>query len=222
LACEADVRQTLAAFEQSLQVAFLAISTVGATPRYDQRGRPGKGVPPDRVGGLPVRRRPGFLPRTPRQALIDQHSCFLLATNALEATQLTPQELLEGYKGQVHAERGFRFMKDPSFLATSFYLNNPARIMTLFMVMTVCSLVYAALEYRIRQALKAHEATSPDQKGKQIRNPTARWVLQYCVGIHLLCQADQWPIVLHLTEEHQHLLRLLVQPYMRFYDVRYS
>jgi hypothetical protein len=172
LACEADARQTLAAFEQGLQAAFLAISTVGATPRYDQRGRPGNGVPPDRVGGLPDRRRPGFLPRTPRQALIDRHSCFLLSTNALEATQLTLQELLKGYKGQVQSERGFLLMKDPSFLAMSFYLNKPARIMTLFMVMTVCSLVYAALEYRIRQALKAHEATSPDQKGQQIRNPS--------------------------------------------------
>jgi transposase len=60
-----------------------------------------------------------------RQVLIDQHSCFILATNALDTTQLTPQELLEGYRGQVHAERGFRFMKDPSFRASSLYLKKP-------------------------------------------------------------------------------------------------
>jgi transposase len=107
-------------------------------------------------------------------------------------------------------------------LASSLYLKKPERIMVLLMVMTVCLLVYAALEYRIRQALKDQEATFPDQKGKRIPNPTARWVFQYVVGIHLLCQASQWPIVLNLTEEHQHLLRLLGQPYMRFYDVRYS
>jgi transposase len=219
-ACEADARQALSAFEQDVQVTFLAASTVRAIPRYDHRGRPGKGVPPDQV----VYQIDGALASslTPRQALIEQHSCFLLATNELDATQLTPQALLEGYKGQVHAERGFRFMKDPSFLASSLYLKKPERIMALFMVMTVCLLVYAALEYRIRQALNAHEATFPDQKGKRIRNPTARWVLQYFVGIHLLCQAGQWPIVLNLTEEHQHLLRLLGQPYMQFYDVRYS
>ena len=90
------------------------------------------------------------------------------------------------------------------------------------MVMTVCLLVYAALEYRIRKALKDKEATFPDQKGQRIPNPTARWVLQYFVGIHLWCQAGQWPIVLNLSEEHQHLLRLLGPPYMRSYDVRYS
>ena len=40
--------------------------------------------------------------------------------------------------------------------------------MALLMVMTVCLLVYAALEYRIRTALKEHEATFPDQKGQPI------------------------------------------------------
>jgi transposase len=113
-------------------------------------------------------------------------------------------------------------MKDPSFLASSLYLKKPERIMALFMVMTVCLLVYAALEYRIRQARKAQEATFPDQKGKRMRNPTARWGWQYFVGIHLRRQVGQWPIVLHLTEEHQHLLRLLGQPSMRLYDVSYS
>jgi len=37
------------------------------------------------------------------------------------------------------------------------YLKKPERIMALLMVMTVCLLVYAALEYRIRKALKDHE-----------------------------------------------------------------
>jgi transposase len=219
-ACEADARQALSAFEQALQATVLDTSTVRATPRYDQRGRPGRGVHPDQV----VYQIDGSLASSlpSRQALSDQHRCFILATNDLDNTQLTPQKLLEGYRGQVHAERGFRLMKDPSFLASSLYLKKPERIMALLMVMTVCLLGYAALEYRIRHALKAHEATSPDQKGKQIRNPTARWVLHYFVGIHLLCQAGQWPIVLKLTEDHQHLLRLLGRPYMWFYDVRYS
>jgi hypothetical protein len=90
------------------------------------------------------------------------------------------------------------------------------------MVMAVCLLVYAALEYRIRKALKDHEATFPDQQGKPIRNPTARWVFHDFVGIHVLCQAGQWPLVLNLTEERQHLLHPLGQPYLRLYDVRYS
>jgi transposase len=49
--------------------------------------------------------------------------------------------MLEGYKGQVHVERGFRFLKDPQFLASSRYLQQPERIMALLMVMTVGLLV---------------------------------------------------------------------------------
>jgi len=32
------------------------------------------------------------------QALIDQHSCFILATNALDTIQLPPHAVLDGYK----------------------------------------------------------------------------------------------------------------------------
>jgi len=94
--------------------------------------------------------------------------------------------------------------------------------MALLMVMTGCLLVYAALEYRVRKALTEHNATFPDQKGKPIQHPTARWVFHYFVGIHVLLLPGQWPLVLNLTEEHQHLLRLLGKPYMEFYDVEYS
>jgi transposase len=64
-----------------------------------------------------------------RQASVDQHSCFILATNALDMLQLPPHELLAGSKGQAHVERGCRFLKDPQFLASSLYLKNPERIM---------------------------------------------------------------------------------------------
>jgi transposase len=94
--------------------------------------------------------------------------------------------------------------------------------MALLMVMTVCLLVDAALAYRIRKARKDHAATFPDQQGRRIQHPTARWVVHYVVGIHLWCQAGQGPIVRNLTAEHQHVLRLLGQPYRWLYDVQYS
>jgi transposase len=219
-ACEADARQALATFVQDLQVTCLTTSAVRATPRYGKRGRPRQGVQPDQV----VYQIEGALASSlaARQARVDQHSCFILATNELDALQLPPQELLAGYKGQVHAERGFRFLKDPEFLASSLYLKKPERIMALLMVMTVCLLVYAALEYRIRQVLQAHDATFPNPKGQRVQNPTARWVFHYFVGIHLLSVSGQWPLVLNLTEEHCNLLKFLGKPYMQLYGVKYS
>ena len=215
-ACEADARQALVAFVHGLQATYLHESTVCPTPRYGKRGRPRPDGPPDHV----VYHLQGTLASrlAMRQALVEQHSCFILATNELDDRALSPQAVLTGYKGQAHAERGFRFLKDPCFLASSLYLKKPERIMALLMVMTVCLLVYAALEYRIRKALKDHDATFPNQKGQPVQNPTARWIFQYFVGIHVLLIPGQWePLVVNLTEEHQSLLRLLGKPYARFY-----
>jgi transposase len=219
-ACEADARQALATFAQDLQATFLATSTVRATPRSGKRGRPRQGVQPDHV----VYQIDGALASSlaARQARVDQHSCFILATNELDPLQLPPHELLASYKGQGHAERGFRFLKDPQFFAAALYRKKPERVMALLRVMTVCLLVYAALEYRIRQALQAPDATFPNQKGQRVQHPTARWVFHYFVGMHLLSVSGQWPLVLHLTEEHGNLLKLLGQPYMQLYGIKYS
>ena len=214
-ACEADAHQALARFAHDVQTTFLHDSTVSSTPHYGKRGRPGPGAQPDQIvyhiAGALASRLPD------RQARVDQHSCFILATNELDEGQLSAQAVLDGYKGQAQAERGFRFLKDPQFLASSLYLKKPERIMALLMVMTVCLLVYAALEYRIRTALKEHAATFPDQKGKRIQNPTARWVFHYFVGIHVLYIPGQGLMILNLTDEHQRLLQLLGKRYAWFY-----
>ena len=214
-ACEADAHQALARFAHDVQTTFLHDSTVYSTPHYGKRGRPGPGAQPDQIvyhiAGALASRLPD------RQARVDQHSCFILATNELDEGQLSAQAVLDGYKGQAQAERGCRFLKDPQFLASSLYLKKPERIMALLMVMTVCLLVYAALEYRIRTALKEQAATFPDQKGKRIQNPTARWVFHYFVGIHVLYIPGQGLMILNLTDEHQRLLQLLGKRYAWFY-----
>jgi transposase len=214
-ACEADATQALATFEQSVQRTFVSQATIHAIPRYGTRGRPRPDAPPHRIEYYIDGALASVL--AARQQLVTQESCFILATNELDNQALSPQAVLTGYKDQQHAERGFRFLKDPQFLASSLYLKKPERIMALLMVMTVCLLVYTALEYRIRNALKENEATFPDQKGHRIQNPTARWVFHYFVGIHVLFCPGQWPIVINLTDEHQHLLQLLGNRYAWFY-----
>jgi len=102
-------------------------------------------------------------------------------------------------------------------LASSLYRKKPERIMALVMVMTVCLLVYGALEYRIRHTLQEHEATFPDQKGKRSQSPTARGVFHDFVGIHVLYIPGQGLFVLNLTDEHLHLLQLLGKRYVWFY-----
>lgn len=89
--CAADAQQALTTFAQGLQTTFVAQRTVRPISRYAKRGRPSQGTPPDQVvyqleGALAMR-------IAARQALIDQHRCFILATNALDDPRLSPQEL---------------------------------------------------------------------------------------------------------------------------------
>jgi len=71
-------------------------------------------------------------------------------------------QMLADYKNQQKVECGFRFLKSPMFLASSVFLKSPKRIMALTMVMTVCLLVYAALEHRMRKSLADSDSSFPN------------------------------------------------------------
>jgi len=148
---------------------------------------------------------------------VEQHRCLIRATHARDEAQWPAPEVRAGYTGPARAERGCRFLKEPQFLASSLSLKKPERLMALLMVMPICLLVYAALESRMRTALKEHAAPFPDQKGKRLQHPTARWVFHSFVGIHVLFIPGQGLMVLNLTDEPLHLLQLLGKRYVWFY-----
>ena len=104
-ACEADAEQALATFAQGLQAASLHEGIIQPRPRYGKRGRPGQGAPPSQM----VSHISGALTSslTAHEALVAPQSCFIFATNELDERLLPPLELLAGYQGQAHAERGF-------------------------------------------------------------------------------------------------------------------
>jgi transposase len=215
-ACEADARQALEQFKATLALSQIEAEEIRTIAHYGGRGRPAPGQPPKRVDYVIAGALASSLAR--RRALLDQKSCFVLATNELDDSALGAHEVLAAYKGQSVPERGFRFLKSPEFLASSLYLKKPERIMALLMVMTVCLLVYAALEYRLRQALREHDATFPDQKGRPTQHPTARWVFHVFVGIHVLRGASDRPLILNLQEHHLRLLKVMGTDYESLYS----
>ena len=89
--------------------------------------------------------------------------------------------------------------------------------MALTMVMTVCLLVYAALEHRIRKSLADSDAAFPNQTGKMINNPTVRWVFQYFQNIPVIYLKQTKTAVLNINNQHEKLLRLMGNCYLRFY-----
>jgi len=99
---------------------------------------------------------------------------------------------------------------EDGFMASSFFLESERRIMALLMVMTLCLLVYSALEWRIRRGLQAQDVAFPDQKGNPIQRPTARWVFESFLGIHVLFEGQR-KLVLNMKERHNRILAVLGQ-----------
>ena len=215
-ACEADALKALERFEKTLKIGMLGETRIEALPRFHGKGRPARGRAPD----FHVYRIDGALASRiqERQRRLERKSCFILATNQLDEQVLSDEDLIAAYKDQQKVERGFRFLKDPLFMAATLYLKKPERIMALMMIMTLCLLVYAALEQRIREALKAEQTTFPDQQGKPTARPTARWVFQFFRGIHVLLVEHVGQLVLNMQQPQSTLLQLLGPRYVALYS----
>ena len=215
-ACEADARNALVDFEKKLKLNTVNDASISAIPRFNGKGRPAEGRQPDyfdyRIEGAMAS---NLQERTRR---LQRKSCFILASNQLSNEALSDEELIAAYKDQQKVEGGFRFLKDPMFMASTLFLNSPKRIMALMMVMTLSLLVYAALEHRIRESLKTHDETFPNQKGQFISNPTARWVFQFFSGIHVLAVEQTQELVLNMNEHQITLLKLLGERYEKLYS----
>jgi transposase len=215
-ACETDARHALDKLQKKLKITELLDMTLVEEFRHSKPGRPGKEVQPDRhiiriTGTLATR-------LLPYQQKLARKSCFIVATNQLDQDELSDAELLQTYQDQQKVERGFRFLKDPQFMASTLFLKSVKRVMALTVIMTLCLLVYAALEYRIRKALREAKETFPNQLGQPVTKPTARWVFQFFAGIHILTVDQMQVLVLNMNDLQWKLLRLLGKPYEQLYS----
>ena len=139
-----------------------------------------------------------------------------MATNEMDEEKLSDSEMLKNYKGQAKVERGFRFLKDPQFMAATLFVKKPERVEALLFIMTLYLSVYAAIEYRVREKLEAEQETLPNQLGKEVKNPTMRWIFACFNGIHILYTAET-KLVLNIKPLHLKVLNLLGQKYLKYY-----
>ena len=151
---------------------------------YEKKGRPGPTTP----FVLRYQLQGTFQPQEAViQEKIEQQSCFVLGTS-LSKERLNAEEVLEAYKKQnTTVERGFRFLKDPTFFTSSLFLKKPSRIEGLLMVMTLALFVYSLAQRRMRAYLEEHQETLPNQIKKEIQTPTLKWLFQLLEGIDLCC-----------------------------------
>ncbi len=130
-ACREDAEQALEEFESKLEASKFAGKQVQRATHYvlEESSSPdGKGNWLEETGEVDWLTRGTLVPSEKRKAqLLKQKSLFIVATNELDDQVLSAEEMLKGYKGQVRVERGFRFLKDPQFMARSFFLKSEER-----------------------------------------------------------------------------------------------
>ena len=213
-ACEADVLLTAERWNKELPFHRLTDLAVVAHPYFNRSGRPKKGAVPDgyhyRLSAqLELQREKVDLARL-------QAGRFILATNVLEPKTLTDEQILSEYKAQQSTERGFRFLKDPLFFASSIFLKTPRRIAALAMVMALSLLVYTLAQRTLRQSLAQQRLTVPNQLGKPTSTPTMRWIFQCFQSIYSV-YLDGIHQISNLTPEHHHILSFLGSSCQKYY-----
>src|SRR5215469_4080172 len=183
------------------------------------RGRPAKEAVPQTVGWqikAQVVVDPAALKREAQR-----RAAFIIGTNLLDEQQWPDDAIITLYQEQVVVERGFAFLKDPLFLASSVFVKKPQRIMALAFIMVVCLLVYKLAEMRVRQQLAATGQVVPDQLRRPTARPTMRWLFQCFEGLDLLYVAlpddASSTQVLRLTDVHRLVLHLLGPAYEHIY-----
>jgi len=99
-----------------------------------------------------------------KQAQVEQEArrkaCFIVATNFMDESILSDQELVTTYKEQGSVERGFRFLKDPLFLASSVFVKKPERIVALGLIMVLCLTSLSSGRTSAAHALSRNRADS--------------------------------------------------------------
>lgn len=217
--CRADARAALERELKGKPIWLEVQSQFVAHPQYAGKGRPRKDASPITSQWQIV------ATITINQQQVDQEAlrkaCWIVGTNVLEPAMLSDQALVTTYKEQGGVERGFRFLKDPLFLASSVFVKKPERIMALSFIMVLCLLIYRLAECRLRARLTETQQTIPDQVHKPTARPTMRWVFQCFEGIELLhvqTSATSLVLILRLQPIHQLILHLLGPPYEKIYN----
>ena len=215
-ACEADALKAVAKFKKKCKYLEITDISCREVRRYQCKGRPKRdSVPP--IAGYTI---DGTVSSslTNYNKTRSSKGMFILASNELDKSVLSSPDILGGYKNQGRVERGFRFLKDPAFLASSIFLEKPERIESLLFIMTLCLMVYSALEYRIRKELKVQGKYFPNQTKRDIQNPTAKWVFFCFVGVHEIIIENTEKIIANLQPSHKVILEILGHIYSDCYQ----
>ena len=88
-------------------------------------------------------------------------------------------------------------------------------------IMTLCLMIYNLGQHQVREKLKKEKETLPNQKGKEIGNPTLRWIFQMMQVITVAYYPGQLPYILGLNDNKRKIIRLFGDEALEIYGLKY-
>ena len=219
--CQADAKKALERMAKKWKYHQIETSSCQSKEKYTKKGRPSKDATKSTVGyhiHAKIKENKTKISETLRQK-----SHFILATNQLDASALSDQEMLSEYKNQQKVERGFAFIKDNTFEVSSVFLKKPSRISALMAVMVLSLFVYSLAQYLLRQTLREKDDFVLNQLNKPIQNPTAKWIFFLFRNIQVLyireANNQTAEFVVNLAPDLNRIITYFGQETMRIYGI---
>jgi transposase len=220
--CELDAKKGIKEFEKALKSTYYKIRTwsVEEIKKHKKSGRPKKGSQEICTGYRVV----GQISENEEKIENKKRTRgrFILGTNQMNKEKIADKEILSEYKEQSKVEGGFKLLKDASFQIASVFLKKPERIAGLMMVMTLCLMVYALAQYKLRQALEAKRDTVETQTKKQTNKPTLKWIFNLFQGIQIVSikiNGKTQEIVSNINETRRKIIEYFGPKAMEIYRV---
>ena len=121
----------------------------------------------------------GFRPNKGKyNRLKNKKGKFILTTNEMDEKKLSDSDVFNSYRKQAKVERGFRFIKDPSFRIGQVFLKKPERIQALIVVMVLTLLLHNYGQWWMREKIRGQNFKFKNQLGKPSSSPSAKWIFQ--------------------------------------------
>jgi transposase len=215
--CDPDAQKSIHFYQKKLKYHTISIESMDVIAKYKGRGRPSKNTEKQLLYC------PHYHIESNKEKIeleINKKAIFIIATNELDNDKLTDLEVFEHYKDQKKVEKGFRFLKDPLFFASSLFLKKPESIVALNMIMCLTLLIYSICERKLRMLLKTMGASINSQVRKPTQRPTLRWVFQIFEDVHLvrIGENGRWQIeVTNLRDDAKIVLNVLGPNYKEMY-----
>jgi transposase len=187
--CEADAKEALIQWQKSTLCRFHTIEAHIEKTQEIKR-KPGR---PKKFESLPIvdvyRVVISRISRDEERFSHDlrRASRFVLVSTVpleYQGIHMDALQILHTYKGQMHVEMNFSFIKDPYF-ADEVYLKKPSRVEVLGYILMVALLIYKVFQKKIRSQMQGQKPLRGAGKRKLV-NPTAQAIFDMFEYVQVL------------------------------------